>query len=262
MFSTMATATRPRHPISAIAVAASALLFAFSLGGCPNKKPKTPLCDGDEDCQDGMVCINKECKPCTEDSQCDGGACVAGKCEDKGECSTDTDCPDGKVCKSGACMSCANDGECGPGGKCSAGACERPTKCTKDEECADDEDCIDGFCKNPGAPTGGSASCNLTTVYFAFDDSSIQATERDHLDANAACIEKNPERSVYLMGHTDSSGTDEYNIALSERRAQSVADYMSRLGTDPAKISVVPKGETELTGMGDDKDRRVEFQWR
>ena len=75
-------------------------------------------------------------------------------------------------------------------------------------------------------------------------------------------IEKTPGKNVYVMGHTDPSGTDEYNIALSERRAQTVADYLARLGIDPARLQVVPKGETEPTGLGDDKDRRVEFQWR
>lgn len=246
----------------AVAAAAAALVFASALAGCPNKKPKGPLCDGDQDCEDGLVCINKECKPCTDDSQCDGGTCKAGRCE-AGGCASDADCTDGKVCKAGACQACSGDAECGPGGKCSAGACERPRKCSKDDDCADDEDCINGVCQNPGAPLGNdAASCSLTTVYFAFDDSSIGASERDHLDANAQCIDKNASRNVYLVGHTDASGTDEYNIALSERRAQSVADYLARLGVDPAKMSVVPKGETELTGLGDDKDRRVEFQWR
>ena len=75
------------------------------------------------------------------------------------------------------------------------------------------------------------ARCQLQTVYFGFDDSSIQASERDRLDANAPCIEKNKGKSVLLIGHTDTSGTEEYNIALSERRAQSVADYLARLGS-------------------------------
>ena len=70
------------------------------------------------------------------------------------------------------------------------------------------------------------------------------------------------ESSVFVFGHTDTSGTEEYNIALSERRAQSAADYLSRLGADPAKMQVVPKGETEPSGLGDDKDRRVELKWR
>ena len=261
MFHAMASRSRP--PVAAVVVAAGCLLFALSLAGCPGKKPKGPLCEGDEDCEDGMVCINKECKPCTEDAQCDGGTCNAGKCEAAAGCKSDTDCTDGKVCKSGAWVACTSNAECGPGGTCNGGVCSRPKKCTQDEECEDDEDCINGVCLNPGAPiTDASISCSLTTVYFAFDDANIAAPERENLQTNATCIEKNPERSVYLVGHTDSSGTDEYNIALSERRAQSVADFLARLGVDPAKISVVPKGETELTGLGDDKDRRVEFQWR
>jgi hypothetical protein len=43
--------------------------------------------------------------------------------------------------------------------------------------------------------------------------------------------------------------------------AQSVADYLSRLGTDPARLQVVPKGETQPSGLGDEKDRRVELTW-
>ena len=90
----------------------------------------------------------------------------------------------------------------------------------------------------------------------------IQASERDRLDQNNVCIGKNKTQGVLVIGHTDTSGTEEYNIALSERRAQQAADYLSRLGTDPAKLQVVPQGETQSTGMGDDKDRRVEFKWR
>ena len=41
-----------------------------------------------------------------------------------------------------------------------------------------------------------------------------------------------------------------------------IADYMARLGTDPARMQVVPKGETEPTGLGDDKDRRCDFAWK
>jgi peptidoglycan-associated lipoprotein len=261
MVPAMASRAGPR--LAPVFVAAAALLFTLSLGGCPNKKPKGPLCEGNADCKDGLVCIDKECQPGTADDQCDGGTCTAGRCEAAAECKLDTDCPDGKVCKAGACKPCTSDGECGPGGTCTAGACKRPKKCTVDDQCEDDEDCLDGVCRNPGKPIADvNASCTLTTVYFAFDDAGIGASARDPLTANSTCIENNVARNVYLVGHTDSSGTDEYNIALSERRAQAVADYLARLGVDPARMSVVPKGETELSGSGDDKDRRVEFQWR
>jgi peptidoglycan-associated lipoprotein len=227
-----------------ILVAVGAVALAILLAACPKKKPKNPTCDSDEDCKDGQSCVDK--------------ACVAT--DEKPECTKDADCSDGQVCKAGQCAACAGDGECGPGGKCSAGACERAKACTADEDCEDDEDCIDGFCQG-AADGGGTASCALATVYFGFDDASIQQSERDRLDTNAQCIEKNPGKGVYVFGHTDESGTDEYNIALSERRARSAADYLSRLGIDPATLDVVGKGETELTGSGDDQDRRVEFQF-
>ena len=230
-------------PVAAIAVG---LACAVLLAGCPSKKPKTPACGSDEDCKNGLVCINKECKEKPV----------------KAECTKDDDCGDGKVCLGGKCQKCASDDQCGPGGKCQAGACERPKKCSKDDDCADDEDCIDGVCQKPWQQGAGGPACPLSPVYFAFDDASIQASERDRLDGNASCIGKTKGKNVYLVGHTDPAGTEEYNIALSERRGQTVADYLARLGVDPARLQVVPKGETEPSGQGDEKDRRVEFQWR
>lgn len=243
-------------------VSASALLLAVALAGCPKKKPKTAACDSNEDCKDGLVCIDKTCQVCTADEQCGPGmACDDGACVAKPECVKDADCDDGKVCQAGRCQACAQDSECGPGGNCEAGVCQRAKACKADEDCEDDEDCVDGFCQKPWAGGGDAGSCTLETVYFGFDEASIAESERDRLDANAQCIEKNAGKNVFVMGHTDATGTDEYNIALSERRARAAADYLSRLGVDPAILDVVGKGETEITGSGDDKDRRVEFSF-
>ena len=246
------------RPLGAVLFAVLAVLLVGCSGG-----GKGPSCKADKDCKEGLHCAANKCVECAEDSQCTHGKrCVANACTIASECERDKQCPAGKVCQAGACKPCATDGECGPGSSCKAGSCTQAKACAKDEECADDEDCKGGFCQK-ASPTGTPAgvTCQLQTVYFAFDNSSIQASERDRLDGNAACLEKTKGKSIYLVGHTDSSGTEEYNIALSERRAQSVADYMARLGSDPARMQVVPKGETEPTGLGDDKDRRVEFQW-
>jgi len=251
--------SRPLVGAAVFLVALAALVLGT---GCSD--PKKPGCKADKDCKSGQVCSNNKCVECKDDSACPGGKrCEANACVTKAECTKDTDCKDGKVCQAGKCKPCAADSECGAGGSCKSGACERAKKCGKDEDCADDEDCINGFCVRAG--TGGTppdVNCQLATVYFGFDDSSIQPSERDRLDANAQCIERSKGKQVFLFGHTDTSGTEEYNIALSERRAQSVADYMARLGVDPARLHVVPKGETEPTSLGDDKDRRCEFQWR
>jgi len=252
------------RPVAAVLAAALAVVLGGALAGCGDPPKKAGSCKADKDCKPGQVCFNNTCVECTEDAQCPKGKrCSANACIAAAECTKDDQCPAGKVCQAGKCKACAADSECGAGGSCEAGACKRASKCAKDEDCADDEDCVNGFCKK-GATAGnpGDATCSLATVYFGYDEAGIQQSERDRLDANAQCIEKTKNKQVLLLGHTDTSGTEEYNIALSERRAQSVADFMARLGSDPARLQVVPKGETEPTGLGDDKDRRCEFQWR
>ena len=204
-------------------------LVAMALVGCPSKKAKTPACEGNGDCKDGLACIAKQCQQCTANS----------------------DCGPNQECKAGACVA-----------KTAVTPPDPRTPCKTDDDCKEDEDCDGSHCNKVGASTPpADNACTLTTIFFAFDDASIAGAERDHLDADGACLEKEQAKGVYLVGHTDSSGTDEYNIALSERRAQSVADYLARLGIDPARMQVVPKGETEPSGLGDDKDRRVELQW-
>jgi peptidoglycan-associated lipoprotein len=250
----------PRPRIAVLIVAITALLFGFAVVACGDKS-KGPGCKTDKDCKDGKVCAENKCVECNTNDQCPKGKqCSAHACVQKPGCEHDEQCPPGQVCQAGSCKPCASDGECGPGGTCTGGVCSRPKKCSKDEDCADDEDCKNGLClkANKGTSEG---PCPLSTVYFAFDSSGIEASERDRLDKNNDCIKNTKGKNVFLVGHTDTSGTEEYNIALSERRAQAVADYLARLGTDPARLQVVPKGETEPTGLGDDKDRRVEFQW-
>jgi peptidoglycan-associated lipoprotein len=247
----------------ALLIATAALLFGFAMTASCGDKPKAPGCKGDKDCKNGQVCGDNKCVECNDDSQCKKGArCSAHACIAAPQCTKDEQCPSGEVCQAGKCKACSSDNECGPGGSCKAGSCTKGKKCSADKDCADDEDCTNGFCQKQNHNGNQSGLCTLPTVYFGYDDSGIQASERDRLDAGAQCIEKTKGRQVLLFGHTDSSGTEEYNIALSERRAQAVADYLSRLGTDPARMNVVPKGETEPTGQGDDKDRRVEMQWK
>jgi len=246
--------------LGAILVAVAGLVIGFAC----SDPPKKPGCKGDKDCKNGLVCSDNKCVECKDNAQCPKGkTCQANACVTEPECVRDDQCTGGKVCQAGKCTPCAADSECGPGGSCESGACKRANKCTTDTECADDEDCLDGFCKKAGAAANpGDVGCTLATVYFGFDEATIKQSEFDRLAANGQCLEKAKGKSVMLSGHTDSSGTEEYNIALSERRAQSVADYLARLGTDPARMQVVPKGETSSTGLGDDKDRRCEFQWK
>lgn len=87
------------------------------------------------------------------------------------------------------------------------------------------------------------ALLNEQTVYFDFDRSSVKAEFYPVLDKHAAFLTKNPTQKVVIEGHCDSRGTPEYNIALGERRAQSVETYLRNAGVSASQISVVSYGE-------------------
>ncbi|MCU4675409.1 peptidoglycan-associated lipoprotein Pal [Catenovulum sp. 2E275] len=80
-------------------------------------------------------------------------------------------------------------------------------------------------------------------IFFDFDGSQIQAKYFEVLEAHAAYLRSNPSAKVLIEGHADERGTPEYNIALGERRAKSVAKYLQNLGVMSAQISTVSYGE-------------------
>ncbi|ACY12659.1 OmpA family protein [Haliangium ochraceum] len=243
-----------------------ALLAALCvLAGCSDKKVDDATCKGDDDCEEGLHCVNQQCLVCGDDSHCpEGQSCQSGACvATEPICSSDADCPAGQACVDGGCRACDSDDQCGLGGKCNNGECERATACTQDTDCADDEDCVDGYCQKPWLGEAPDVECALPTVYFDFDEAGIRDDAREVLTQAAECIRQAPADSgVYVEGHTDGSGTEEYNVALSERRARTVTEFLERLGIDPGRFSVIAKGEGVPSGEGTDKDRRVEFQWR
>ncbi len=80
-------------------------------------------------------------------------------------------------------------------------------------------------------------------LYFDFDDASIRAEFAEILAAHADYLLRNPAATVVIEGHTDERGTPEYNIALGERRAKSVVDYMQSLGVHTKQMTMVSYGE-------------------
>lgn len=243
------------------------LSLGIFLSACPDKKPNYPNCGSDKDCKDGQYCFNKHCSECSKDSHCkEFESCNAGSCVLKdGMCNTSEDCLGGKICKDNKCEACEDDRQCGEGGRCSNGACLTRGSCNTNEDCADDEDCIDGACKRPGRDEAPELSCQMDSVYFGFDEFSVPDNAKAPLQTTSECIQQGADRGVYLEGHTDATGTDEYNIALSEKRARTVADFLARLGIDPSRLRVNPKGESEATGTDGpsrSQDRRVDFEWQ
>ena len=87
----------------------------------------------------------------------------------------------------------------------------------------------------------------LPSVYFGFDSSSVSASERLKLQEAAEHLEQNSEDRLLVEGHCDWYGTSEYNLALGDRRANSISDYLNTLGITPERIEKLSKGSLEAT---------------
>jgi peptidoglycan-associated lipoprotein len=92
------------------------------------------------------------------------------------------------------------------------------------------------------------------TVYFAYNSENIQDSYLGIIQSHAQYLKNNPNARIIIEGHTDERGTPEYNIALGERRARSVARYMSNLGVDVNQLSIVSYGEEKPAVDGHNED--------
>ncbi len=92
------------------------------------------------------------------------------------------------------------------------------------------------------------------TIYFDFDKSDIRSEFASVLDAHAAFLRARTTISVTIEGHTDARGTPEYNIALGERRGQSVQKYLENLGVAAGQVSVVSYGEEKPVDAGNTEE--------
>ena len=250
------------HPYRALIV--GTVLAAALAVGC---KPDYPKCETDKDCSDKKeFCVAGKCQQCRENADCgEGAACNAGRCDKIANyCKAASDCPAGTPCIANRCSSCKSDKDCAPGTKCWKGTCDAKKHCTKEDDCAQNEDCISGVCTSETVKAAPPPKCTLGAVYFDFNEASLTTESSATLTKNADCL-KQVSRSVTVVGHTDPRGTAEYNIALSERRAQSVQTYIERLGIAGNRMAVLPRGALDATGTSEPtwaQDRRVDFTWR
>lgn len=113
----------------------------------------------------------------------------------------------------------------------------------------------------------GSDSGNITglsSVNFDYDSSTLSSDSRRRLAENAEWIKTNANATVQIEGHCDSRGSVEYNLALGERRAKSVKNYLVSLGIDSKRLTIISYGEEKpiATGESEDayaKNRRANF---
>lgn len=115
-----------------------------------------------------------------------------------------------------------------------------------------------------GTGAAGAYSLDSKTIYFAFDQIDIDSAGQTVVDNYGRYLSSTPSAKVRLEGHADERGSAEYNIALGERRALSVARALKSVGATDAQISVVSYGEERPAAPGHDeaawaKNRRVEI---
>lgn len=102
------------------------------------------------------------------------------------------------------------------------------------------------------SPTVSPAITGLNDVFFDFDRSAIRSDARNTLKSNAEHINANEEdyKVIAIEGYCDTRGTEEYNLALGQRRADSVKSYLVGLGASPSLLQAVSKGETDQWAPG------------
>jgi peptidoglycan-associated lipoprotein len=83
----------------------------------------------------------------------------------------------------------------------------------------------------------------LADVFFDFDSSALKDEARATLQKNAEWLKRWPSTKVTVEGHADSRGTSEYNLALGDRRASVVRDYLVSLGVAGDRVQAISKGE-------------------
>jgi len=92
--------------------------------------------------------------------------------------------------------------------------------------------------------------CSLKRVNFDYDRADLTGSAQRALEANAECIQKKGFRSVRVEGHADERGSTEYNLALGQRRADSVKNYLVNLGVSSGVLRTISYGEEKPVQRG------------
>jgi outer membrane protein OmpA-like peptidoglycan-associated protein len=107
------------------------------------------------------------------------------------------------------------------------------------------------------APVKEKAEIVLNNVFFAFDSHQLLARSKSELDRMVEVMKDNGQIQVVIIGHTDSTGPEAYNQQLSEKRAQSVVNYLTGNGVSRDRLEYLGKGESEPAYPNDTKENRA-----
>jgi peptidoglycan-associated lipoprotein len=128
--------------------------------------------------------------------------------------------------------------------------------------CSSTPSATTGTAGGMGTPVTGSTDVGGTEeglvrvgdrVFFAFNESSISDEAQATLDKQASWMAKYPNVTVQVAGNCDDRGTEEYNLALGQRRANAARDYLVAKGVASSRITTISYGKDRPTALGDDE---------
>jgi peptidoglycan-associated lipoprotein len=127
---------------------------------------------------------------------------------------------------------------------------------------------LNSACSKKGPTSSGEVKTETTTalkrINFDFDKYNIRSDAAPIMQENASWLKANTNSNIIVEGHCDEWGTNEYNMALGERRANSAKDYLVNLGVSGGRVSTVSFGEERPLDPGHNEqawatNRRAEF---
>lgn len=125
----------------------------------------------------------------------------------------------------------------------------------------------DGYGNENFTPEEKSAAAQISNgiIYFAFDSYDLRADSKNVLTQKAAIMKQFPQLRVVIEGHCDERGTEEYNLALGERRARAAYEFLINLGIPASQMEMVSFGKLHPLVMGSGEsvwaqNRRDEFK--
>ena len=106
---------------------------------------------------------------------------------------------------------------------------------------------------------------HFARVHFELDSDALSTEAKDALSANAEIMNEHPNIRIEVQGHADERGTVDYNIALGQRRAAAVENYLAQVGVSKGRVNIVSYGEekpvdTRSNTVAWSKNRRCEFR--
>ena len=126
------------------------------------------------------------------------------------------------------------------------------------------QDSLDRARSGAESATPGTMALDLADVYFDYDRATLRSDAEATMSSNAAMLQQHPSSLVTIEGHCDERGTNEYNLALGERRAKATMNYLVGQGVQANRITIISYGKerptcTEHTESCWAQNRRAHF---